>query len=89
MLRPPRSINLKEETHRGQETDHDHRRAGVPVADNQNAETARLMGYYWDTIAACVPPETILDGLTRTGFQDVRRHTQLGIFSEYLGSKPG
>lgn len=52
-------------------------------------ETARLMEYYWDTIAACVPPETILDGLTRAGFQDVRRHTQLGIFSEYLGSKPG
>jgi demethylmenaquinone methyltransferase/2-methoxy-6-polyprenyl-1,4-benzoquinol methylase len=51
-------------------------------------ETARLMEYHWDTIAACVPPETILDGLARAGFQDVRRHTQLGIFSEYLGSKP-
>jgi len=51
-------------------------------------ETARLMEYYWDTIEACVPPETILAALTRAGFTDVRRHTELGIFSEYVGIKP-
>jgi demethylmenaquinone methyltransferase/2-methoxy-6-polyprenyl-1,4-benzoquinol methylase len=51
-------------------------------------ETARLMEYYWDTIAACVPPETILAALTRAGFTDVQRHTELGIFTRYTGTKP-
>ncbi len=54
----------------------------------RQADTARLMQYYWDTIAACVPPETILAALTRAGFANVRRQTDLGIFSAYLGTKP-
>jgi demethylmenaquinone methyltransferase/2-methoxy-6-polyprenyl-1,4-benzoquinol methylase len=54
----------------------------------RHAETARLMEYYWDTIAACVPPETILASLKRAGFKNVRRKTDLGIFSAYLGTKP-
>ena len=54
----------------------------------RHAETARLMEYYWDTIAACVPPEMILAALTRAGFGQVRRHTELGIFSSYTGVKP-
>lgn len=54
----------------------------------QHADTARLMEYYWDTIAACVPPETILAALQRAGFENVRRKTDLGIFSAYLGNKP-
>ena len=53
----------------------------------RHTQTARLMEYYWDTIAACVPPETILAALTRAGFIRVRRHTELGIFSEYVGAK--
>jgi len=55
----------------------------------RHADTARLMQYYWDTIAACVPPEMILAALTRAGFEDVRRQTDLGIFSAYVGVKPG
>jgi demethylmenaquinone methyltransferase / 2-methoxy-6-polyprenyl-1,4-benzoquinol methylase len=54
----------------------------------RHAETTRLMEYYWDTIAACVPPETILAALQRAGFRNVRRQTDLGIFSAYLGTKP-
>ncbi len=54
----------------------------------RHQETERLMEYYWDTIAACVPPEQILAALTRAGFQEVKRHTELGIFSEYVGIKP-
>jgi len=54
----------------------------------RHADTARLMEYYWDTIAACVPPETILAALKRAGFENVRRQTDLGIFSAYLGTKP-
>lgn len=51
-------------------------------------ETVRLMEYYWDTIAACVPPEKILAALTNAGFVFAARHTELGIFSEYTGVKP-
>jgi len=54
----------------------------------RHRETSRLMEYYWDTIEACVPPETILAALSRAGFANVRRRTDLGIFSEYLGTKP-
>jgi demethylmenaquinone methyltransferase/2-methoxy-6-polyprenyl-1,4-benzoquinol methylase len=55
----------------------------------RHAETVRLMEYYWDTIAACVPPEMILAALRRAGFEDVQRRTDLGIFSAYVGVKPG
>jgi len=54
----------------------------------RNSETARLMEYYWDTIAACVDPEVILAALRRAGFTNVRRHKEMGIFSEYVGTKP-
>ena len=63
----------------------------VPLATRfltGHRDTALLMEYYWDTIAACVPPETILAGLTRAGFENVQRYTELGIFSEYTGTKP-
>ena len=43
------------------------------------------MDYYWATIAACVPPPTILSALAAAEFSDVRRHTVFGIFSEYTG----
>jgi demethylmenaquinone methyltransferase/2-methoxy-6-polyprenyl-1,4-benzoquinol methylase len=47
-----------------------------------------LMRYYWDTIEACVPPKSILDGLTAAGFVDVVRYVEHGVFSEYRASKP-
>ncbi|HXU44804.1 MAG TPA: class I SAM-dependent methyltransferase [Thermoanaerobaculia bacterium] len=47
-----------------------------------------LMSYYWDTIEACVPPETILRALQETGFTDVTRRTLGGLLSEYAGTKP-
>jgi len=48
-----------------------------------SAAAKKLMHYYWDTIAACVPPETILAALADAGFADARRHVELGTFSEY------
>ncbi len=50
--------------------------------------TARLWTYYWDTIEACVPPERILEALRAAGFEQVERHVELGVFSEYRGVKP-
>jgi len=53
-----------------------------------SAETATLVKYYWDTIAECLPPDTILAALRSSGFDDVARHVVGGLFSEYVGSKP-
>ena len=48
----------------------------------------RLWKYYWDTIVACVDPETILQAMRDAGFVDVKRHVALGTFSEYTGRRP-
>jgi demethylmenaquinone methyltransferase / 2-methoxy-6-polyprenyl-1,4-benzoquinol methylase len=47
-----------------------------------------LMRFYWDTIEACVPPARIVTALADAGFENVKRHRHLGIFSEYVGIKP-
>jgi demethylmenaquinone methyltransferase/2-methoxy-6-polyprenyl-1,4-benzoquinol methylase len=47
-----------------------------------------LMTYYWDTIAECVPPETILAALRHAGFTNVEQRTFAGCFSEYVAVKP-
>jgi demethylmenaquinone methyltransferase/2-methoxy-6-polyprenyl-1,4-benzoquinol methylase len=51
-------------------------------------DTAYLWRYYWDTIEACIPPERVIAALQAAGFVDVRRHVELGIFSEYTGRRP-
>ena len=45
--------------------------------------TPMLWRYYWDTIEACVPPEQVMQTLANVGLADVKRHVELGIFSEY------
>ena len=52
-------------------------------------ENALLMRYFWDTINACVPPPAILRALADAGFVCLRRTLALGIFSEYVGRRPG
>ena len=47
-----------------------------------------LWEYYWETIHVCVPPEKVLAAMTTAGFEDVKRHVELGIFSEYTAHKP-
>lgn len=49
----------------------------------RGAKGHRLMSYYWDTIAGCVPAETVLQALREAGFSEVSRATQLGILTEY------
>ena len=63
----------------------------VPLAARvvaRDAETPKLMRYYWDTIEACVPPEDVLAALRGVGFADVARFVEAGIFSEYTGRRP-
>jgi len=50
--------------------------------------TPELWRYYWDTIDACIPPEQVMAALSQAGFTDVRRHVELGVFSEYTATKP-
>ena len=64
----------------------------VPALARMTSRVARerqreLWEYYWDTIDACVPPETLLRALGSAGFADPRRHAELGMFSEYTGRK--
>ena len=53
-----------------------------------DARTGLLSRYYWDTIAACVPPATILEVLRSSGFVDVERRLRGGLFSEYAAVRP-
>jgi len=46
-----------------------------------------LMQFFWDTIDACVPPETILASFERAGFASARRTTALGMFSDYVATR--
>lgn len=50
-------------------------------------QTRALWRYYWDTIEQCVPGGVILDAMRDSGFRDVSRHTELGLFAEYTGMK--
>ena len=50
-------------------------------------DTPELMRYYWDTIEACISPQRVLAAMRAAGFTDVRRHVEMGMFSEYTGRK--
>lgn len=54
----------------------------------RHRDTPELMRYYWDSIAACVPPATIMQALRGAGFVAVERETDLGVFSAYRARKP-
>jgi demethylmenaquinone methyltransferase/2-methoxy-6-polyprenyl-1,4-benzoquinol methylase len=56
-------------------------------AFGRTQEMPALMRYYWDTIEACVPPETVLAQLEHAGFSRVERYLEGPIFSEYRGVK--
>jgi demethylmenaquinone methyltransferase/2-methoxy-6-polyprenyl-1,4-benzoquinol methylase len=55
----------------------------------RRADTQLLWQYYWDTIEQCVPAERIMAALTAAGFEDVKHHLELGMFSEYTARKAG
>ena len=66
-------------------------RAVVPMIAtlvSRQRDTAELWRYYWDTIESCIPPESVLAALRAAGFENVQRHVELGIFSEYSAVKP-
>jgi demethylmenaquinone methyltransferase/2-methoxy-6-polyprenyl-1,4-benzoquinol methylase len=48
-----------------------------------------LMRYHWDSIEACVPPESIVRELRDAGFVAIVRRVELTMFSAYHARKPG
>jgi demethylmenaquinone methyltransferase/2-methoxy-6-polyprenyl-1,4-benzoquinol methylase len=59
----------------------------VARVGTRSASTAQLMRFYWDTIAQCVPPATIMASLGRVGFAVPDRAVINGIFSEYTATR--
>jgi demethylmenaquinone methyltransferase/2-methoxy-6-polyprenyl-1,4-benzoquinol methylase len=49
-------------------------------------KVGKMLAYYWATTRDCVRPEVILEALRGAGFGDVKRHVELGMFSEYSGT---
>ena len=56
---------------------------------SRQKDNATLWRYFWDSIEACVPPEQVLTTLSATGLTQVKRHLEVGIFSEYQAVKAG
>jgi demethylmenaquinone methyltransferase/2-methoxy-6-polyprenyl-1,4-benzoquinol methylase len=48
-----------------------------------------MMRYYWETMDACVPPDSVLKALSDAGLTQVKRNIVLGLFSEYTAIKAG
>jgi len=60
----------------------------VTRVGTRSARAEKLMRYYWETVAHCVPPEAILEALRRVGFEGVERRSSGPVLTEYLGSRP-
>lgn len=61
-------------------------RGVVPLlarAVSKSSTTPMLWRYYWDTVAACIPPTQVMASLSEAGLLEVKRYVELGIFSEY------
>jgi demethylmenaquinone methyltransferase/2-methoxy-6-polyprenyl-1,4-benzoquinol methylase len=54
----------------------------------RSADTPQMLRYFWDTIEACVPPESVMRTFAHSGFAEVTRRVEHGIFSEYRAVKP-
>lgn len=51
-------------------------------------DSRKLMEYYWDTIAECVPPDEIMQNLRDAGLDNVRCYTSFGVFYAYAAQAP-
>lgn len=61
---------------------------GLMALTTRNRDVGRLARYYWETIATCVPPDSIMDSLRQGGFVDVRHRVFAGLMSEYTARRP-
>lgn len=56
---------------------------------SRQKDTATIWRYFWDSIEACVPPGQVVATLSAVKLTQVRRHLELGMFSEYQAVKAG
>lgn len=56
---------------------------------SRQKDTATIWRYYWDSIEACVPPEQVMATLSAAGLMQIKRHLEVGVFSEYQAIKTG
>lgn len=80
----------KPETHAGRFALRTYMRAVLPLLAKllaRGKNTPVIWRYYWDSIEACAPPASVMATLQASGFGNVSRHRELGIFSEYRGNK--
>lgn len=65
-------------------------RAVLPVLSRiigTSVKTRELWHYYWETIDACVPRETVLQTLRDAGFVEERCRVDLGIFHAFTATR--
>lgn len=60
---------------------------GLTRVTTRSRDAQLLYSYCWDTFDKSVPPETVLKALRYVGFQNVNRHVEARVFSEYQGVK--
>jgi demethylmenaquinone methyltransferase/2-methoxy-6-polyprenyl-1,4-benzoquinol methylase len=53
----------------------------------RSARAAELFKYYWETTRDCVRPDVIVNAMCEAGFRDAQRDVELGLFSEYRGTR--
>jgi len=53
----------------------------------RSRDARNMMRYYWETMDACVPPDSVLKAMGDAGLTQGQRHVVLGIFSEYTAVK--
>jgi demethylmenaquinone methyltransferase/2-methoxy-6-polyprenyl-1,4-benzoquinol methylase len=53
----------------------------------RSADAREMMRYYWETMDACVRPDSVVKALCDAGLAQAGRNVSLGIFSEYSAVK--
>ena len=53
----------------------------------RSRDARSMMRYYWETMDACVPPDSVLQAMSSAGLKKVKRHMVMGLFSEYTAEK--
>ena len=67
-----------------------YRRGVIPLLTrffSKQKDTATMWRYFWGSIEACVAPEQVVATLSAAGLVQVRRHLEIGMFSEYQALK--
>lgn len=54
---------------------------------SKQKDSTTIWRYFWDSIEACVPPERVIVTLQSVGLTQVKRHLEIGVFSEYQAIK--